>query len=212
MAPCLLWECPKPWDWDTFPALGVFPAGSTPGVHIPCGCSSLGCLPFIPGAAARHGWVGRGCPRSQPSPKEGCDVPTFGAALLSPPLQGTIPLSELSPVQQCFAPHTDRLSENFPGRLEWFWGPAAMSESRGWQQPEQGVSWVAHWALHKPGTPLWAPRPTEAHPQSPSSLESSPSHFFGVQRCQHSSGVLCSEPWGPQGHLPVPPQQLWGGP
>lgn len=121
MAPCLQWECPKPWDRDTFPALRVFPAGSTSGVHIPCGCSSLGCFPFIPGAAPRRGWVGSECPRSQPSPKAR-DVSAFGAALLPPPLQGTIPLSEPSPVQPCFAPHADRLSGNFPGRLDWFWG------------------------------------------------------------------------------------------
>lgn len=37
--------CPSPRDWDTFPALGVFPAGSTSRVHIPWAVPALGAFP-----------------------------------------------------------------------------------------------------------------------------------------------------------------------
>lgn len=61
----------------------------------------------------RHGWVGRlssnADPMSQPCPK-GCDAAKFGAALLSPPHQGTVPLSPLSPVEKHCAPHAESLS------------------------------------------------------------------------------------------------------
>lgn len=134
--------------------------------HIPCGCSSLGGLPLIPGAAPRPGWVGSGCLRSQPSPK-GCDVATFGAALLSPALQGTIPLS---PVQQCFAPHADRLSGK--EQLSHFlggWG--GFGDQQLWGSP-MGGSRECHGCLPQWGHPC-------GHPESPSSLVSSPAPFFG---------------------------------
>lgn len=77
--------------------------------------------------------------------------------------------------------HADRLSGSFPGRLDWFWGAAAVGGSHGWQQPEQGLSWVPHCAWHKLGTPLWAPMAAEGHPESPRSLQSSPAPFLGCR-------------------------------